>query len=74
MAEMLGKLDIAGGKIIEYPAMLDVRLFGISKMKTVRTIFGHLKLLSRLSHARIFRKNEAIKPSLTKKKKLTKNY
>jgi polysaccharide deacetylase family protein (PEP-CTERM system associated) len=65
VAEMLGKLDISGGKIIEYPAILDVRLFGISKMKTVRTIFGHLKLLSHLSNERLFRKNEPIKTSIS---------
>ncbi len=70
IAEMLGKLDIAGGKIIEYPATLEVRLFGISKMKTVRTIFGHLKLLSHLSSERLFRKTPPIKTSLTKKKEV----
>ncbi len=70
VAEMLGKVDLRGGKIIEYPAILEVRLFGISKMKTVRTIFGHLKLLSRLSKDRFFRKNESIKPSLTKEKEI----
>ncbi len=70
VAEMLGKLDLMGGKIIEYPAVLEVRLFGISKMKTARTIFGHLKLLSRLSNDRLFRKNDAIKPSLTEEKKI----
>ena len=48
VAELLGRLDLTGGKIVEYPAVLEVRLFGISKMKTARTIFGHLKLLSRL--------------------------
>jgi polysaccharide deacetylase family protein (PEP-CTERM system associated) len=61
VAEMLGKLDISGGTIIEYPAILEVRLFGISKMKTLRTIFGHLKLLSHLSNERLFRKNKAIR-------------
>ncbi len=70
VAEMLGKLDINGGKILEYPAMLDVRLFGISKMKTVNTIFGHLRLLSRLSNERLFRKNKAIDTSLTKEGKV----
>ncbi|MGI8669802.1 MAG: DUF3473 domain-containing protein [Aridibacter sp.] len=65
VAEMLGKLDITGGKIIEYPATLEVRLFGISKMKTVNTIFGHLKLLSRLSNERLFRKNKAIDTSIS---------
>ncbi len=66
VAEMLGRLDLAGGKIIEYPAVLEVRLFGISKMKTARTVFGHLKLISSLSQARLFRKNKAIDTSISK--------
>lgn len=64
VAEMLGRLDLKGGKIIEFPAVLEVRLFGFSKMKTARTIFGHLKLLSRLSKMRLFGKKEAIQTSL----------
>ena len=66
VAEMLGRIDLNGGKIIEYPAVLEVRLFGFSKMKTARTIFGHLKLLSKLSKMRIFGKTETIETSLTK--------
>ena len=66
VAEMLGRLDLGGGKIIEYPSVLEVRLFGFSKMKTARTIFGHLKLLSKLSKSRWFRKSETIKTSLPK--------
>jgi glycosyltransferase involved in cell wall biosynthesis len=66
VAEMLGRLDLAGGKIVEYPAVLEVRLFGISKMKTARTIAGHLKLLSRLSRIRLFGKTETIQTSLPK--------
>ena len=58
VAEMLGKLDLNGGKIIEYPAVLEVRLFGFSKMKTARTIFGHLKLLSRLAKIRLKSENK----------------
>jgi polysaccharide deacetylase family protein (PEP-CTERM system associated) len=67
IAEILGRLDLNGGKIIEYPAVLEVRLFGFSKMKTVRTIFGHLNLLSRLSKIRFFRKKQTIKPLLANK-------
>lgn len=63
VAELLGKLDLCGGKIVEYPAVLEVRLFGISKMKTARTILGHLKLLSRLTKIRWFGKTGAIKTS-----------
>jgi len=66
--EMLGRLDLQGGKIVEFPAVLEVRLFGVSKMKTARTIAGHLKLLSRLAKMRAFRKTDAIKPVITSKK------
>ncbi|CAN5337883.1 hypothetical protein BH20ACI1_BH20ACI1_18930 [soil metagenome] len=66
VAEMLGRLNLKGGKIVEYPAVLEVRLFGFSKMKTARTIFGHLKLLSKLSKLRLFGKTEEIKTSLPK--------
>lgn len=65
VAEMLGKLDLRGGKIVEYPAVLEVRLFGFSKMKTARTIFGHLKLLSHLSKERVFGKIDSIETSTT---------
>ena len=61
---MLGRLDLNGGRIVEYPAVLEVRLFGFSKMKTARTVFGHLKLLSRLSKMRFFGKTETIETSL----------
>lgn len=64
VAEMLGKLDLRGGRIVEFPAVLEVRLFGISKMKTVNTIVGHIKLLSRLAKIRLFRKTPAIEPSI----------
>lgn len=49
VAELLGKVVLRGEKIVEHPAVLEVRLFGFSKMKTARTIVGHLKLLSRLA-------------------------
>jgi polysaccharide deacetylase family protein (PEP-CTERM system associated) len=46
VTETLGRLDLRGSKVVEYPATLEVRLFGHSKMKVVRNIVGHLKLLS----------------------------
>jgi hypothetical protein len=52
VAEMLGRLDLKGGHIVECPAVLEGRLLGRSKMRTVRTIFGHLRLLIRLAFAR----------------------
>jgi hypothetical protein len=53
IAEMLGRLDLTGGRIVEYPAVLEVRLFGFSKMKTARTVVGHLRLLARLVRIRL---------------------
>ena len=66
VAEMLGRLDLQGGKIVEFPTVLEVRLFGFSKMKTARTIFGHLKLLSKLAKLRFFGKQAEIRTSLPK--------
>ncbi|GAB4343942.1 MAG: hypothetical protein Kow0037_32380 [Calditrichia bacterium] len=45
LVELLARLDLAGGKIREYPAVLHSRLLGHSKMKIINTILGHLKLL-----------------------------
>ena len=53
VAEMLGLLDLKGGKIVEFPTVLAVRLFGSSKMKTAKTILGHVKLMSRLALMRL---------------------
>jgi polysaccharide deacetylase family protein (PEP-CTERM system associated) len=55
VAEMLGKLDLSRARVVEYPATLEVRLFGESKMKVGRTIMGHLKLMSRLLRLRFSR-------------------
>ena len=62
---MLGLLDLEGGKIVEFPTVLAVRLFGISKMKTVKTIVGHIKLMSRLTAIRMFGRSEEVAPKLT---------
>ncbi|MFL6374662.1 MAG: glycosyltransferase [Pyrinomonadaceae bacterium] len=68
VAEMLGRVDLAGGEIVEFPAVLEVRLFGISKMKTAKTMVGHLKLLTRLAKLRLFRKSEIIQASIPTEK------
>lgn len=47
-AELVARLCMAGSQIVEHPATLEVRIFGESKMKTFRTIFGHLGLLARI--------------------------
>lgn len=65
--EMLGLLDLNGGKIVEFPTVLAVRLFGVSKMNTAKTIVGTLKLISRLAIMRVFGKPAAIETSLPSK-------
>jgi dolichol-phosphate mannosyltransferase len=52
IAEILGTLVQQGSKVIEYPATLQVRMFGYSKMKVLRTVAGHLKLLLRFARRR----------------------
>lgn len=53
VAEMLGRLVLRGGRVVEHPATLEVRLFGQSKMKVLRTVAGHLMLLTRLLAVRL---------------------
>jgi dolichol-phosphate mannosyltransferase len=48
VAEMIGKLDLTGSQIVEFPTTLAVRMIGRSKMKVLRTIAGHVKLLMEL--------------------------
>lgn len=55
VAEHLARLDMAGHDIREFPATLEVRLLGRSKMKLARTIAGHLFLLARLAAVRALR-------------------
>jgi hypothetical protein len=52
VAELVGRLDLDRKQIVEHPAVLEVRMIGRSKMKTVRTILGHLGLLAGLARAR----------------------
>lgn len=53
IAEIIGKLDLRGGTIAEYPTTLEARMLGRSKMKTLRTILGHLGVMGRLAWLRI---------------------
>jgi glycosyltransferase involved in cell wall biosynthesis len=52
VAEILILLDRDGKRIVEHPAVLEVRLLGQSKMKLLHTISGHLRLLSRMAFTR----------------------
>ena len=53
ITEILVRLDQAGSRVVECPAVLEARVFGISKMKVCKTIWGHLGLLSRLFARRL---------------------
>jgi polysaccharide deacetylase family protein (PEP-CTERM system associated) len=55
VAEMLGRLDLAGRRIVEFPTTLEARMLGRSKMKVLRTIAGHLSLLTQLVRLRLIR-------------------
>jgi hypothetical protein len=48
VTEMLGRLDLAGRTIAEFPTTLEARVLGRSKMKVLRTIRGHLSLIGHL--------------------------
>jgi hypothetical protein len=52
VAELLGKMALSNKTIVEHPATLEVRIFGQSKMRVLRTILGHLGLLSQLGWMR----------------------
>ncbi len=53
IAEIAARLDHAGFRIVEYPAILESRRSGVSKMRTFETILGHLGLLAELAWARL---------------------
>jgi polysaccharide deacetylase family protein (PEP-CTERM system associated) len=53
IAEFTSKLLLQGHTVVEHPATLEVRMFGQSKMSVVKTIIGHLDLLSRLAVLRL---------------------
>ena len=62
IAEQIAKLELAGGRIVEHPTTLNVRLLGYSKMNIARTVLGHLGLLAALAGARLARVRRAPLP------------
>jgi dolichol-phosphate mannosyltransferase len=60
VAELLGRLLLQGKTVVEHPATLDCRIFGQSKMKIARTVWGHLGLLSELAWSRLSRERPRI--------------
>jgi len=53
ITEILAWLDMRGSRIVECPAVLEVRLLGQSKMKIAKTIGGHLQLIRALAGERL---------------------
>jgi len=53
VTEMLGRLDLQGRRIVEFPATLEGRMLGRSKMKIAPTIAGHLGLLAQFVALRL---------------------
>jgi glycosyltransferase involved in cell wall biosynthesis len=53
IAEFLVRAVARGLRVVEYPAMLESRLLGHSKLKTLRTIRGHLGLLWQIRRGRV---------------------
>jgi hypothetical protein len=62
IAELLARLDLAGGGIVEFPATLQVRMLGRSKMRVLETILGHLGLLCRLAFVRMTGRQSRLRP------------
>ncbi len=53
VTEIIVRLDERGEKMVEVPAVLEARIFGVSKMKTVRTIIAHTRSLISLVARRL---------------------
>jgi polysaccharide deacetylase family protein (PEP-CTERM system associated) len=53
VTEMLGRLDLEGRRVVEFPAVLEARMLGRSKMKVLGTIAGHLRLLTHFAALRL---------------------
>jgi len=52
-AELLVRVLRRGGVVREHPCVLEARLFGVSKLRVLRTIGGHLRLLWQVARGRI---------------------
>ena len=38
-----------GGRVVEHPCTLEARLLGFSKMRVLRVVLGHLRLLAQVA-------------------------
>jgi polysaccharide deacetylase family protein (PEP-CTERM system associated) len=53
ITEILARVDQGGGRIVEFPATLEVRVLGRSKMRILATVAGHLRLVASLAADRL---------------------
>jgi len=53
LTELLARLHLGGGEIVEHPVTLDARIFGRSKLGVARSVAGHLGLLAELAWERM---------------------
>jgi glycosyltransferase involved in cell wall biosynthesis len=53
IVELVGKLDLRGGTVVEYPTRLEARLLGRSKMKIVKNVVRHLAQVARFAALRL---------------------
>jgi polysaccharide deacetylase family protein (PEP-CTERM system associated) len=63
VVEFLGRMELSGARIVEFPATLEARLLGRSKMRIPRTALGHLMLMVQLAVLRL-RRVKAVRPPL----------
>lgn len=52
VAELLGRMILRGHTVVEYPATLEVRVLGRSKLRVARTVAGHLGLAAAFTAVR----------------------
>ena len=48
-AELLIRVLRRGGRVVEHPCTLEARLLGFSKMRVLRVVLGHLRLLAQVA-------------------------
>ena len=62
VTELLWKLECKGWRIAEYPAVLNVRQFGQSKMRTMQVAWDHMKLISTFAKSRFIDRQDILPP------------
>jgi polysaccharide deacetylase family protein (PEP-CTERM system associated) len=53
LVELVGKLDLGGRTVVEYPTLLEARLLGRSKMKVAKNVARHLVQVARFAALRV---------------------